>query len=151
MYVDEPRQFFDRIRSTRELASHCQGKVELSFHGYNDDSRELYEINEVRRYVPILVSVLPELFFFIYTGEDSHSLKILALCLTEVNILSKLPKTHCQIHVNFSTDKIAEFLETHFLGLNEMTEWLSMPLEENKRISYEVANALGLEMQPNDT
>ncbi|MEI7867191.1 MAG: DUF4365 domain-containing protein [Candidatus Methylumidiphilus sp.] len=149
--VDEPRQFFDRIRSTRELASHCQGKVELSFHGYDDDSRELYEIDEVRRYVPILVSALPELFFFVYTGEYSHSLKTLAMCLSEVKILSKTSKNYGQIHVNFSTDKIAEFLESHFPGINEMTEWLSMPLEENKRISYDVANALGLERQPNDT
>ena len=82
----------------------------------------------------------------IYTGEYSHSLKTIALCLTEIKIISKIPKKYGQIHVNFSTDKIAEFLDSHFPGLNEMTEWLSMPLDENKRSSYEIANALGLNL-----
>ena len=137
-------------RRHQEPAKIGTSPFHISFHGYDDDSRELYEIDEVRRYVPILISALPELFFFVYTGERCHTLKTLALCLTEVKIPSKMPNKNGQIPVGFSTDKIAEFLESHFPGLNKMTEWLSIPLEENKRISYEVANALGLEIQPND-
>jgi hypothetical protein len=47
--------------------------------------------------------------------------------------------------------EIAEFLESHFLGLNEMTAWLNMPMEENRRISDEVLCALGLKELSKDT
>ena len=61
--VARPRVFFDRLIATKELALQCQGKVEISFHGYDDDPRELYEIDEVRAYVALLDQALPDLFF----------------------------------------------------------------------------------------
>jgi hypothetical protein len=139
------RAFFDRLRKTRELASHCQGKVELSFHGYDNDPRELFEIPEVRRFVPVLINTLPELFFFVYTGERAHTLKTLALCLTEVTVKSRTPNESNKIPVEFETANIGRFQETHFPSLNEMTEWLHMPIEENKRITKEIFRSLGFE------
>jgi hypothetical protein len=140
------RRFFDRIRRTKELAAHCQGKVEISFHGYNDDPRELFEIPEMRQYVPKLVFALPELFFFAYTGERAHTLRALALCLTEVEIHSRRPNKHNRIPVEWSTKEIAQLLKSHFPGLNEMTIWLNMSMDDNKRISYEVTRAIGLKI-----
>ncbi|WP_219587130.1 hypothetical protein, partial [Vibrio parahaemolyticus] len=34
------------------------------------------------------------------------------------------------------------FLEQQFVGLNEITEWLGLPLEENMQITDEVMNYL---------
>lgn len=146
--VTHVRAFFDRIRCSREIAAHCQGRVEIGFHGYDSDARELFEIPEVRRFVPVLVGALPELFFFAYTGERGQTLKTLALCLTDVKKLSNIVNEKNKIPVEVATDKIGQFLESHFPGLNEMTEWLSMPIEENKRISFEVVRALGFEPPP---
>lgn len=142
--VTRVRSFFDRLRSTPEIAVHCQGKVELAFHGYNEDPRELFEIQDVRNYVPLLSAALPELFFFARTGERASTLKTLAMCLTEVKIKSSTPNEQDQLEVEVATHPIAEFLERHYPGLNEMTDWLNMPIEENKRISFEVAEALGM-------
>lgn len=146
--VEEPRKFFDRLRSTKELAEHCQGKVEIGFHGYNDDPRELFEIPEMRRYIPALIAALPEIFFFAYTGERSHTLKTLAMCLTQVEIIARTPNENNQIPVVVATDKISKFLESHFPGLNEMTEWLGMSIEDNKKISFNVMRALGFNPPP---
>src|SRR6266404_3206588 len=38
--VSRPREFFDRLRSTRELAYECQGKVEFSFPEKDENRRE---------------------------------------------------------------------------------------------------------------
>ncbi len=143
--VSDVRNSFDRLRRTKELAAHCQGKVEICFYGYDDDPREVYEIPEVRKFAPVLVNALPELLFFLNTGEDAFTLKALALCLTNVTIHSRIPDENNQIPVEVETDRLGEFLDNHFSGLNEMTEWLKMPIEENKRITFEVFRLLGFE------
>jgi len=150
MDVTNARNFFDRLRRTKELAEHCQGKVEIVFHGYDDDPRELFEIPEVRNYVPALVDALPELFFFAFTGERAHVLKTLAMCLTDVVIKSRIPNENTQIPVEVTTDRIGNFLESNWPGLNEMTEWLHMPIEENKRITFDVIRSLGFEPAQDD-
>lgn len=148
--VSEARAFFNRIRISKEIAAHCQGKVEIGFHGYNDDPRELFEIPEMRKYIPVLADALPELFFFAYTGERGQTLKTFAMCLTEVKKISNTPNEEKKIPVEVSTDKIAHFLDSHFPGLNELTEWLGMSIEENKSISFEVFHALGFEPPPTE-
>lgn len=144
--VSSIRSFLNRILRTKELAAHCQGKIEISFHGYDEDPRELYEIPEMRRYIPIFLKALPELFFFAYTGERSFTLKIIALCLSTVEVQSRKPNKDNKIRVELFTNENAELLDSHFPGLNEMTEWLNMPIEENKRISFEIARSLGFEV-----
>ena len=146
--VSDVRKFFDRLRSSRELAAHCQGKIEVSFHGYDEDPRELYEIPEVRRFAPLLSVALPELFFFAYTGKHAHGLMIIAMCLTDVEKSSVAPNGDNKIAVEFSTEKIGLFVQNHWPGLNEMTEWLRMSIEENKEISFNIIRALGFEPPP---
>ncbi|NBD19807.1 DUF4365 domain-containing protein [Aquabacterium fontiphilum] len=139
------RSFFDRLRTTKELAYSSQGKVEISFHGYDKDVRELFEIEEVRRYIPILARALPELFFFARTDPSSHTLKTFALCQTKVwwpNGRSTLTERK---RLEYETKPVAEFMMRHWQGLNEMTEWLSMPIEENRRISEEIFANLGFD------
>lgn len=137
--------FFERLRSSRELAEHCQGKVELSFHGYDNDSRELYEIPEVRAYASVISKSIPDLFFFAYTGANAHGLKTIAFCLTDVKRVSMHSVPHGKIPVNISMKEIIIFIEEHWSGLNEMTDWLKMPLEENKRISFNIMREFGFD------
>lgn len=139
-----PREFFDRLRKTKELAYQCQGKVEISFHGYDRDVRELFEIEEVRRYISVLDVALPELFFFVRTEAPAHTLKTFALCQTCVSLPDGRSTRKITRKVVFDTDKIGAFLIRHWPGLNEMTEWLSMSIEENKKISFDVVRCLGL-------
>lgn len=146
--VSRPRSFFDRLRATKELAYQCQGKVEISFYGYEDDPRELFEIDEVRKYVPMLDSALPELFFFVRTEAPAHILKTMALCQADVSWPYGRSTREVTRKVVFDTDKVAEFMIRHWPGLNEMTEWLSMSIEENKKISFGVIRCLGLEVPP---
>lgn len=85
MDVSRPRAFFDRLRATKELAHQCQGKVEISFFGYESDPRELFEIPEVRRYIAVLDQALPELFFFVRTEKPTFTFTTFVLCQTKVS------------------------------------------------------------------
>nr|WP_320131688.1 DUF4365 and DUF1817 domain-containing protein [uncultured Holophaga sp.] len=140
--------FFDRIRLTRELAMHCQGKIEISFHGYDEDPRELFEIPEIRSYVPRFIEAVQDLFFFVYTGERAQGLRNIMLCLADVEVKSRIPGENGQIPIEINTDKVAQFLESHFPGLNRMTNWLKMPIEENRRISNAVIESMGFNPEP---
>lgn len=139
------REFFNRLRSTKELAYHCQGKVEISFHGYDHDKRELFEIKDVRDYVPVLCQALPELLFFSRTKQPTHALKALAFCQTNVKSLHGRSTRKVTKKVKVNIGEIDDFLARLWPGLNEMTEWLGMSMEENKTISFDVMRCLGVE------
>lgn len=143
--TSRPRSFFDRLRLTKELAYHCQGKIEISFYGYDRDPRELYEIKEVRDYVPSLCNALPELLFFIRTQQPTNALKALALCQTNVSFPYGRSTRKVTRKVEFTTKEVADFLMRMWPGLNEMTEWLGMSIEENKAISFNVMRCLGFD------
>jgi len=144
--IMSPRAFFDRLLVTKELAYKSQGKVEISFHGYYDDPRELFEIEEVRRYVELLDPTLPELFFFVRTASPTHTLKIFALCQTDISWVDGRSNSTVTRKVLFDTTQLGDFLMRHWDGLNRMTEWLSMSLDENKKISFAVMKCIGIEV-----
>ncbi|HXM50374.1 MAG TPA: hypothetical protein VN956_21210 [Pyrinomonadaceae bacterium] len=118
-------------------------KVEFSFAGYDEDPRELYEIDEVREYVTLLDSALPELFFFVRTEMPTYTLITFALCQTNVTWADGRSTRTVTRKVSFDTDKVAAFFYRHWPGLNEMTEWLGMTMEENKRITFDVVKCFG--------
>ncbi len=144
--ASRPRAFFDRLRATKELAYQCQGKVEISFHGYDADPRELFEIEEVRRYIQLLDPVLPELFYFTRTDMPTDTLRTFAFCQTKIELPDGRSTRFITRQLVYDTDKVGLFLERHWPGLNEMTDWLGMPIDENKRISYAVIRCLGIEV-----
>jgi hypothetical protein len=53
-------------------------KLDVAFHGYNEDARELFEIPEVRNYVGLLDSQFPYWLFFL--TKRSLGLKCIMLC-----------------------------------------------------------------------
>jgi hypothetical protein len=147
MDATRTREFFDHLRVTKELALENQGKVELSIFGYEYDPRELFEIPEVREYISILAPALPELFFFARTQQPTSTLKTFALCQTDVSWFDGRSTRLVTKQIVYDTHNMADFLARGYAGLNEMTEWLSLPLEENIRISADVARCLGIREQ----
>lgn len=140
-----PRVLFDRLCATKELALDCQGKVEISFYGYDEDPRELFEIPEVCAYMPILSDALPELFYFVRTLKSPHTLQAIALCQTKVLWRDGRSTAAVTRHVLYDTPQVARFLSKGYVGLNKIMQWLGLPIEENKRISDEVALCLSFE------
>ena len=59
-----------------------RGRVAVVFHGYSDDSRELYEIPEVRRFCAELDGAFPYWFYFL--SAEGVTLGVIACCLCSV-------------------------------------------------------------------
>jgi len=126
------------LRANTELIYSCQGKVDISFSGYDDDPRELFEISEVKEYISSLYPVLYDLFFFVRTETESPTLQVFASCVCDATWLR--PQW-----VEFDIEKLVAFFETHWGGLNQLTEGLGMPIEDNKKITYSIFRRLGID------
>lgn len=137
--VDLARNLFDSLKRTKKLAREAQGKVVIYFSGYEDDPRELYEIPEVRFFVPLLDFALPELFYFARTEEPGLTITILAACQSPIKVRTKNGE---KITLELDLEYLSAFLDRHWPGLNEMTDWLGMSDEENERIGRAAAAAV---------
>ena len=145
MDVTRVKSFFERLLMTKELAARSQGKVEISFWGYGKDTRELFEIEEVRRYVQILESNLKELLFFLRAKPPSFSLTLIIFCLCDAKIISSRSEViGSEMKVDFDMKLAGEFFMRQFPGLNRITDWLGMSIDESKRITYEIYDRIGV-------
>ena len=63
-----------------ETIRKSKGKVVIGFDGYDDDTRELYEIDEVRDYIQALTLKFPYWFYFCNTNDHSLWIILLAHC-----------------------------------------------------------------------
>ena len=118
-----------RVLTDRSAVQRYQGRVDLSFHGYSDDPRELYEIPEVRRFCEKLDEVFPYWFYFLST--ERVILKIVACCLCTVT-------TPILGVVKFGSD-LVEFITLHFQALNWIFDNYSLDEKDNVEISNKVS------------
>ncbi len=68
-----------RLVEAPEVARANMEKVDIAFHGYDDDVRELFEIPEVRSYVQGLSQEFPYWLFFL--SKSCLGLQAIALCM----------------------------------------------------------------------
>lgn len=137
--ISRIEDFRTRITSAKELALHCQGKIEFSFSGYDDDPRQLYEIDEVKRYIEIFDEAFPELFFFVRTEDPMTTLTLFLFTLFGVGVEGDWPNRK----VIVDTRSSGPFLRSHFDSLNLISEWVGLPDAEIHRISKAVMKPLG--------
>jgi hypothetical protein len=94
----------------------ARSRLNISFFGYDDEPRELYEIAEVINWVKysILEEKIPW-FFFLSTNEASQGIKLLALCFCSVAVRGMDGNYFLQA----DTSKLREFALVNFGILNE--------------------------------
>jgi len=108
-----------------------QGQVGMSFHGYDSDPRELYQIPEVRQFLAALDSKFPYWFYFLSTNDDV--LKMIALCLCRTR----------EIDAGMAYPDPADmqtFIVSHFAALNQVFDRYHLNESINEEISDLIAN-----------
>ncbi len=142
--VSRAAGFRERLCRSKELALHCQGRIAIGFSGYKDDPRELFEIDEVKRYVALLDEAFPELFFFVRCEKPAATLKLFISCLVGVGWESKrsTPGNPQKFIADYSL--LLPFLQRHFVYLNYLCEWLGLSEEDNRRITKDIARTMGM-------
>lgn len=111
--------FFDVAISSKSAMRRFQGKIDLSFNGYDHDP-ELYEIKEIRDYAQIINQQIPHLFFFLNPKGACGIIKILYLCFCEVTSIQNNLHGKNYIHVN--PNNIDILLNQQNLGIEQLAE-----------------------------
>lgn len=106
-----------------------QGSVAVSFDGFNEDPREIYEIPEIRRFCTELDRHFPYWLYFLST--DDSSLKMMAFCLCSVE------KKGSGLVMLDNMD-LGRFLHSHFAAMNELFDRHSLDTATNRAISESI-------------
>lgn len=129
--VENALGFFDRLLSTDRFATENRGKVWLTIWGYDDDSRELWEIPEVRDWITSLDRAIDSWFWHLSSRREVAGLLLVFLCQTAVQRIEGG-------YVEYNPRELAKFMESEFLRLNAMAERYELPETELKTVSLAV-------------
>ena len=108
--IDDQLNTLSFFLKDREYVIKGRGKIAISFSGYDDDPRELYEIPEVRKYVSALDTAFPYLFYFCFLSYPT--IRVFTMCTCKVK---KVPGGETLDQNDFQN-----FLVYHFRYLNEL-------------------------------
>lgn len=147
---DNVAGFVDRLVVNQDIALSNQGKVEIGVFGWDEDPRELFEIEIVKKYIEELDHQFDNSFFFLRNEPKSQALKMFACCACDAKWEGQRATAGTSAQVVLDKEKLGKFLERHWVGLNRMTEWLQMSIEENKQISYAIMKLLGFDIPENE-
>ena len=126
MDLQEPLQVLRQLAGNPEKAVAACGRISVVIDGYNADSRELFEIPEVRRYIQQLDALWPYWFFFLSQADDS--IKVIESCLCDS--IEVVPGV-----TSIDTEQLNECLTRHFSALNSYCEAINLPESKIQEIS----------------
>lgn len=112
----------------RDAVNRYMGRVNLAFAGYSNDSRELYDIPEVRHFCSKLDDAFPYWFYFFST--EGVTLRVIACCLCSVTQLR--PGV-----VSFGPD-LLDFMTGHYEALN----WLFDSYFLDERLNVKISGSV---------
>ena len=101
-------------------------RIEFSVHGYDDDSREIYEIPEVIDFLIALDEAWP--YWMLFQHPEFRWLQVMAVCLCR-------PARTGDGRVTFDHELMPELMEKWFCSLNDLCHKFAISLTVNKRVS----------------
>ncbi|HCY77646.1 MAG TPA: hypothetical protein DHV28_17175 [Ignavibacteriales bacterium] len=110
-------------------------RVDIAVDWYEDDHRELWEIPEVKQFLRILDNSFPYWFYFL--TKFGEGLRLVTFCCIDTIKVSAT-------QVTFNPDSMANFLNNHFVAMNEVCDRMEMSDQENKDLSDLVLAYYGL-------
>lgn len=125
--------FIDQQLATRESLMSSLGKVEFSVYGYENDSRELWEIAEVRNFLAVLNSQRP--YWLVFQGAEPGWTQVLMLCLCHL-------KKESDGFGFTRKEELGDLMNQWFSGLNEISNKHAISYELNKQLSDRFGNHL---------
>ena len=128
--VSTTASIFAAMMANKESAVAYSQRVEIMIDGFDEDPRELWEIQEVRHYLRCLLTACPYIMFLAFP-EGSMLQVFLAAWVYE----SELDK-------NTQEKRIERFLEITFSSLNQVIHRLALSVELNEKISNDAIRSL---------
>ena len=122
-----------RVLANRDTIERFRGHLDVAFHGYSNDPREVHEIPEIRRFCAKLDDAFP--FWFYFLSAEGMTLGVIACCLCSVT------KVRPGV-VSFGPD-LLDFLTRHLGALNWLFDNFSLNQRYNVEISGQVTEYFG--------
>ena len=122
-----------RVLANRDTIERFRGHLDVAFHGYSNDPREVHEIPEIRRFCAKLDDAFP--FWFYFLSAEGMTLGVIACCLCSVT------KVRPGV-VSFGPD-LLEFLTRHLGALNWLFDNFSLDQRYSVEISGQVTEYFG--------
>jgi hypothetical protein len=109
------------------------GKFSFMVSGYDDDPREIYEIDEVRQYFTFLDKTFPYWLFFMNLDfpPQNSPLLLLITCLVDLEI-RETRGTNKLVMLNMP--QVHEFVMLHLPYFNEMMDKAGVPRSQEEQI-----------------
>jgi len=137
--------FMSRVCSNKLLLTHLREKIEIGIHGYNNETKELHEIPEVRTWVSQIFSKVPGLTYFLSKNEYSHFLKLFMFCIIDFDIVPGSDVYVGKIlrkKVSFDSQELLKVFSILFSDLNDFTKAFNIDVKINEMISKNMTKLL---------
>lgn len=130
-YYDEIYEFLTTLNLDQKTALRFRNKCQLFISGYDEDPRELFEIEEVREYVINLDKMFPYWFFFLAIDRKHRSLHLILFCCCRTI-------KHIDGNIEVNVEDFQKILATHYQRMNEVYSKHNISQELNDKVSLEI-------------
>jgi hypothetical protein len=134
-------EFLLPMTETPESIREYAGRIGFAFEGYDDDSRELYVIPEVRRFVHILTRVFP--YWFHFCNKVDESLFVVMACLLPIASSSK---SAGEVTSHFEAGNLSSVIHKLFTAVNGLYAHHGLTNEENDLMTSQVSSYMNTYM-----
>jgi hypothetical protein len=143
----------ERLQVNPDLIKNLNNKIDLTIDGYDDDSRELYEVPEVISWVGSILNVTNGLSYFLATDKAAVFLRLMQYVKLKYKVIGSWidgenGKKRRQTEIDLSSGK--PFLDHLLHDLNTFCEKHNIPIETNKEITFRLLEYLLGKKLPDD-
>lgn len=130
-----------RICSNKYHLSKFKENIEIGICGFDDDSRELYQVPEVKKWMSNIFKHVLGLTYFVTKDKYSQFLKVLVFSCVEMQTIDKNSQEG-SVWVEFDKKYLEGIFEIIFNDLNEFTDSFELSEQINKEISYNLVKCI---------
>lgn len=145
----DTRPLFDwqaKLTKTKEMTLSKRAKCEFWFDGWQTDSRELFEIPEIRSYYQKTMEQRFPWIYWLQPDEQWQGYMLLFACVCPIS--TKLPIHSINYIETEGVDSVANWMKHNFYNLNLFTEKHQIDIEINKELSFNLQRFIGTKLVP---
>lgn len=145
MNYEPLKLFMQRVCSNKQLLFHLKEGVEIAIHGYDNDPRELNQIEEVKQWIQKSIFEVPGLSYFLINDENAQFLKLFMFSMVSITYIQDSDHFNNGIlrrKVEFDSKELAKVFNILFTDLNDFTTFFSIEQKINDNITGNIAFCL---------
>lgn len=128
------KEYFAMFEASPDHLSDIRNKVTLVVHGYTDDVRELYEIQEVRAWFHAAEKAVVGWPYYWALVSPGGPVFLFYYCTSKIKVIGRSTDQK-KMHLETSGREVSKFLKRHFASLNHLVEKHGISEAINEEIS----------------